>query len=321
MQQDAVADRLATCSASSRSAAERAALEPLAACRRRRSRTRASSAAASCSGCGRGPRRPRSRPKPGTSRAALGEHLAQPARLAHRVQVRLDHGPASPAARPVRTSAPASRSARAARIAGVAQLERDRDQASRRRRSPPAGPRSRRRPGRRARPRARSVDRRRGRRSTRRTGIRSSARRASGPVASSRASRARWGPGSGRCAGRARRCGLWPKTPLKNAGSRIEPPMSVPSPNGANAGADRGALAARGAAGGAGRVVGVVGAPPDAVLGLDPQRQLGGVGDPERDRAGVDQPLRRGRRASRRPARGGRAPPSVAASRRPRTTP
>ena len=27
--------------------------------------------------------------------------------------------------------------------------------------------------------------------------------------------------------------GLWPKTPLKNAGSRIEPPMSEPSPIGA----------------------------------------------------------------------------------------
>ena len=28
--------------------------------------------------------------------------------------------------------------------------------------------------------------------------------------------------------------GLWPKTPLKKAGIRIEPPKSVPIPNGAN---------------------------------------------------------------------------------------
>ena len=45
------------------------------------------------------------------------------------------------------------------------------------------------------------------------------------------------------------------------------------------------ALAARGAAGRAGRVVGVVGPSPDAVLRLDPQRELGGVGDAENDRS------------------------------------
>ena len=43
------------------------------------------------------------------------------------------------------------------------------------------------------------------------------------------------------------------------------------------------------------RVVGVARAAVDAVVGLDPHRQLRRVGDAERDEAGVDQPLRRRR--------------------------
>lgn len=66
---------------------------------------------------------------------------------------------------------------------------------------------------------------------SRRTGIRSSARRASGPIDSSRAAspsvEGNWPVFGTRSAD-----GLWPKTPLKNAGSRIEPAMSDPSPNG-----------------------------------------------------------------------------------------
>ena len=54
--------------------------------------------------------------------------------------------------------------------------------------------------------------------------------------------------------------------------------------------ADDGALAARAAADGAARIVGVVGAAVDAVVGLHPHAELGDVGDPERDGARRAQP-------------------------------
>ena len=63
------------------------------------------------------------------------------------------------------------------------------------------------------------------------TGIRSSAWRASGPSVSMNAA----SPSVlGYCPvlGTSPGDGLCPKTPLKNAGTRIEPPMSEPSPTG-----------------------------------------------------------------------------------------
>ena len=62
---------------------------------------------------------------------------------------------------------------------------------------------------------------------------------------------------------------------------------------------DRCALAARGPTGRPVGVVRIVRAPVHPVGGLDPQRQLRGVGDAKRDRAGVDQPLHRRRRLHR----------------------
>ena len=63
------------------------------------------------------------------------------------------------------------------------------------------------------------------------TGIRSSAYRVSGPSESMNAASpsvvGNW-PVFGTSPGD----GLWPKQPLKNAGSRIEPPMSEPRPTG-----------------------------------------------------------------------------------------
>ena len=64
-----------------------------------------------------------------------------------------------------------------------------------------------------------------------------------------------------------------------------------PEPERRRPAADRRTLAAGRAAGRPRGVVGVAGAPVHAVVGLDPQRQLGDVGEAERDRAGVDQPL------------------------------
>ena len=64
------------------------------------------------------------------------------------------------------------------------------------------------------------------------TGIRSSARRTIGPTASIRVgspiASGHWPLLGTRCA-----VHLWPNTPLKNAGRRIEPPMSLPRPIGA----------------------------------------------------------------------------------------
>ena len=90
--------------------------------------------------------------------------------------------------------------------------------------------------------------------------------------------------------------GLWPKTPLKNAGSADRAADVRAEADRRAARADGRALAARGAAGDPMRVVGVAGAAVDAVVGLDPHRHLGRVGHAERDEAGVDQPLRRRRR-------------------------
>jgi hypothetical protein len=63
------------------------------------------------------------------------------------------------------------------------------------------------------------------------SGIRSSARRAMGPVVLMR----QWAPEySGNCPvpGTSPPVGLCPNTPLQNAGTRIEPPKSVPIPKG-----------------------------------------------------------------------------------------
>ena len=65
------------------------------------------------------------------------------------------------------------------------------------------------------------------------TGHRSSARRASGPIPSSRDPISPFGAGKWPVWGTRLPVGLWPNTPLKKAGMRIEPPKSVPIPNGA----------------------------------------------------------------------------------------
>ena len=65
----------------------------------------------------------------------------------------------------------------------------------------------------------------------RKSGIRSSARRAIGPVVKYRSP----SPAAIGCwpvPGTMPPVGLWPNTPLKNAGARIEPPTSEPRPNG-----------------------------------------------------------------------------------------
>src|SRR4051794_4233882 len=64
------------------------------------------------------------------------------------------------------------------------------------------------------------------------TGIRSAARRAIGPTPIS-ARTPSGGSGNEPVAGTMLLELLWPNTPLKNAGRRIEPPMSVDSENGA----------------------------------------------------------------------------------------
>jgi hypothetical protein len=61
--------------------------------------------------------------------------------------------------------------------------------------------------------------------------MRSSHRRAIGPAVSIRAASPS-ATGNWPVFGMTPHEGLWPKTPLKKAGSRIEPPMSDPSPNG-----------------------------------------------------------------------------------------
>ncbi len=64
------------------------------------------------------------------------------------------------------------------------------------------------------------------------TGIRSSARRVIGPTASIRV-RSPSAGGHWPVLGTSHDDDLWPNTPLKNAGRRIEPPMSEPRPIGA----------------------------------------------------------------------------------------
>ena len=61
--------------------------------------------------------------------------------------------------------------------------------------------------------------------------MRSSARRQSGP-GESRRSDSPSAAGNWPSLVTSPGVGLWPKTPLKNAGMRTEPPMSEPSPNG-----------------------------------------------------------------------------------------
>ena len=61
------------------------------------------------------------------------------------------------------------------------------------------------------------------------SGIRSSARRASGPIASIRAASPLL-DGHIPVLGISPADGLWPNTPQNSAGIRIEPPMSAPTP-------------------------------------------------------------------------------------------
>ena len=116
--------------------------------------------------------------------------------------------------------------------------------------------------------------------------------------------------------------GLWPKTPQKNAGMRIDPAMSRGHPEHRSA-RIRPPRPHRRRSRPAVRlgVIRVAGAAVEPVARLDPQRQLGGVGHAERDRAGVDQALHRRRALDRRGLP--RAPPGrpSAASRAARPTP
>ena len=139
--------------------------------------------------------------------------------------------PSSPRAARRAPPRPRRRAAPAPRGCGRCEARAPPGSRSRRRRSPREGPRSRPRPGRRAARRARS---RRCRPVRRRC-----AGAASGPRRGARAGRCRAaraalvGVGYWPVCGTRPPVGLWPKTPLKNAGMRIEPPMSVPRPNGA----------------------------------------------------------------------------------------
>ena len=67
---------------------------------------------------------------------------------------------------------------------------------------------------------------------TRSIGIRSSARRVIGPIVSIIAATSVSTVGNCPVLGTSPGVGFRPKTPLKNAGMRIEPPMSAPSPSG-----------------------------------------------------------------------------------------
>ena len=126
------------------------------------------------------------------------------------------------------------------------------------------------------------------------TGIRSSAWRVSGPIVSMNAASpavlGNW-PGVGHEPGRR----LVAEDAVEERGHADRAADVGAEPDRRAAGADRRALAARGAARGAVRVVGVAGAAVDAVDRLDPHRHLGRVGHAEGDEAGVDQPLHGGR--------------------------